>query len=102
VPRLSLSGTSRPASISSRRNQPRPKNKFAKRGKFSGVEKHRKTHHVSPANSPHIYHQKTTFCTPFLPKPPAKTPVIQPEEKILQNRSLRLDSGFFGEMTAAH
>jgi hypothetical protein len=49
VPGLSLSGTSRPASISSRRNQPRPKNKFAKRGKFSGVEKHRKTYHVSPA-----------------------------------------------------
>jgi hypothetical protein len=28
------------------------------------------------SNPPHIHHRKTTFCTPFLPKPPAKTPVI--------------------------
>jgi hypothetical protein len=25
------------------------------------------------SNPPQIHHQKTTFCTPFLPKPPAKT-----------------------------
>src|ERR1700722_7535175 len=25
------------------------------------------------SNPPQINHQKTTFCTPFLPKPPAKT-----------------------------
>jgi hypothetical protein len=37
------------------------------------------------SNPPQIHHQKTTFCTPFLPKPPAKTPVIQPK-KILQKR----------------
>src|SRR5229473_2380864 len=25
------------------------------------------------SNPPQIHHKKTTFCTPFLPKPPAKT-----------------------------
>jgi hypothetical protein len=25
------------------------------------------------SNPPQIHHQKTMFCTPFLPKPPAKT-----------------------------
>jgi len=35
------------------------------------------------SNPPQIHHQKTTFCTPFLPKPPAKTPVIQPRKKLL-------------------
>jgi hypothetical protein len=29
------------------------------------------------SNPPQIHHQKTTFCTPFLRKPPAKTLVIQ-------------------------
>jgi hypothetical protein len=40
------------------------------------------------SNPPQIHHQKTTFCTPFFPKPPAKTPVIQPEKKLLQKCSL--------------
>ncbi len=33
------------------------------------------------SNPPQIHHQKTTFCTPFLPKPPAKR-VNSPEKKI--------------------
>src|SRR6266851_7762583 len=33
------------------------------------------------SNPPQIHHQKTTFCTPFLPKPPQKR-VNQPREKI--------------------
>jgi hypothetical protein len=40
------------------------------------------------SNPPQIHHRKTTFCTPFLPKPPAKTPVTQPRKKLLQKRSL--------------
>jgi hypothetical protein len=32
------------------------------------------------SNPPQIHHQKTTFCTPLLPKPPAKTLVIQPKK----------------------
>src|ERR1700686_3581218 len=31
-------------------------------------------------NPPQIHHQKNTFCTPFLPKPPAQTLVIQPKK----------------------
>ncbi len=49
------------------------------------------------SNPPQIHHRKTTFCTPFLPKPPAKTPVIQPRKKLLQKRCLfGLGPGFFG------
>src|SRR6266851_5192032 len=49
------------------------------------------------SNPPQIHHQKTTFCTPFLPKPPAKTPVNQPRKKLLQKRSLfGLGPGFSG------
>src|SRR6266704_210407 len=33
------------------------------------------------SNPPQIHHRKTTFCTPFLPKPPQKR-VNQPREKI--------------------
>jgi hypothetical protein len=49
------------------------------------------------SNPPQIHHRKTTFCTPFLPKPPAKTPVIRARKKLLQNRPLfGLGPGFFG------
>jgi hypothetical protein len=47
----------------------------------------------SPAftsNPPRIHHRKTTFCTPFLPKPPAKTPVIQPRKKLLRFVGVRV------------
>jgi hypothetical protein len=33
------------------------------------------------SNPPQIHQRKTTFCTPFLPKPPAKMLVIQPRKK---------------------
>jgi hypothetical protein len=39
------------------------------------------------SNPPQIHHQKTTFCTPFLPKPPAKTGKPA-RKKLLQKRSL--------------
>jgi hypothetical protein len=32
------------------------------------------------SNPPQIHHQKTTFCIPFLPKPPAKTGKPAPEK----------------------
>jgi hypothetical protein len=49
------------------------------------------------SNPPQIHHRKTTFCTPLLPKPPAKTPVIQRRKKLVQKRSLfGLGPGFFG------
>jgi hypothetical protein len=49
------------------------------------------------SNPPQIHHQKTTFCTPFLPKPPAKTTAIHARKKILQKRpSSGWSSGFFG------
>jgi hypothetical protein len=34
------------------------------------------------SNPPQIHQRKTTFCTQFLQKPPAKTPVILPPKKI--------------------
>ena len=33
------------------------------------------------SNPPQIHDQKTTFCTPFLPKPPAKTQFSSLEKK---------------------
>jgi hypothetical protein len=49
------------------------------------------------SNPPQIHHRKTTFCTPFWPKPPAKMPVIQLRKKYCKNRSLfGLGPGFFG------
>jgi hypothetical protein len=38
---------------------------------------------------PQLHHQKTTFCTPFFPKPPAKTRVHQPG-KITANATVIL------------
>jgi len=32
------------------------------------------------SNPPQIHHQKTTFCTPFLPKPPTKRVKPAPEK----------------------
>jgi hypothetical protein len=32
------------------------------------------------SNPPQIHHQKTTFCTPFLPKPPAKRWLSSPKK----------------------
>jgi hypothetical protein len=32
------------------------------------------------SDPPRIHHRKTTFCTPFLPKPPAKTGKPAPEK----------------------
>jgi hypothetical protein len=49
------------------------------------------------SNPPQIYHRKTTFCTSFLPKPPAKTPVIPPRKKITAKAfPLQVGSGFSG------
>ena len=39
------------------------------------------------SDPPQIHQRKTTLCTPFSPKPPAKTPVIQPQ-KNTEKRSL--------------
>jgi hypothetical protein len=39
-------------------------------------------------NPPQIHHQKTTFCTPFLPKPPAKALVIQPKKNTAKTMGL--------------
>jgi hypothetical protein len=40
-------------------------------------------------NPPQIQHQKSTFCTACLPKPQAKTPVIQPRKKTAKAFLLR-------------
>jgi hypothetical protein len=40
------------------------------------------------SNPPQIHHQKTTFCTPFLPKPPAKTLIIQPKKNTAKTMGL--------------
>src|SRR5437899_10118800 len=32
------------------------------------------------SNPPQVHHQKTTFCTPLLPKPPAKRGLTAPEK----------------------
>jgi hypothetical protein len=48
------------------------------------------------SNPPQIHHQKTTFCTPFFPKPPAKTPVVQPEKNTEKRSPFGVGPGFFG------
>jgi hypothetical protein len=37
------------------------------------------------SNPPQIHHQKTTFCAPFMPKPPAKTSK-RAQKKLLLDR----------------
>jgi hypothetical protein len=49
------------------------KNKSRKSGMFFAPEKQPSTHQRFTSNPPQIHQRKTTFCTPFLPKPPAKT-----------------------------
>jgi hypothetical protein len=49
------------------------KNKSRKSGVFFEPEKRPSTHQHFTSNPPQIHQRKTTFCTPFLPKPPAKT-----------------------------
>jgi hypothetical protein len=38
------------------------------------------------SNPPQINHQKTTFCTPFLQKPPAKTQKTPPTKNYLKTQ----------------
>jgi hypothetical protein len=56
------------------------KNKSGESGKFSSP-KMTVNLPAFTSNPPRIHHQKTTFCTPFLTKPPAKTPVNQRQKK---------------------
>src|SRR5580704_8235635 len=42
-----------------------------------------------PRISPHIYHQRTTFCARFFANPPAKTHLYLRFKKIRQDSSLR-------------
>jgi hypothetical protein len=54
------------------------------------------------SNPPQIHHQKTTFCTPFLPKPPAKTGKPRQKKITAKASPLRVGSWLFrGEMTTA-
>jgi hypothetical protein len=59
-----------------------PKNKSEIRGIFSVRKKPPSTSH----DSPQIHHQKTTFCHPFPPKPPAKRRKL-PSKKITRPNS---------------
>jgi hypothetical protein len=55
------------------------------------------------SNPPQIHHQKTTFCTPFLPKPPAKTQVVHSEKNYC--KTIASQAGFWllpGDGEAAH
>ncbi|WP_433971793.1 hypothetical protein [Tunturiibacter lichenicola] len=52
-----------------------------------------KTPH-SPRISPQIHHQNTTFYTPFLPKPPAKTHIYQRRKK--RRKNIHLPDIFLG------
>jgi hypothetical protein len=61
------------------------KNKSGKNGKFSNLKKEPSTYQVSPAIHHKFTIEKPRLCTPFLPKPPAKTLVAQPK-KIVQKR----------------
>src|SRR5439155_16795926 len=63
---------------------------------FFEPEKRPSTYQHFTSNPPQIHQRKTTFCTPFLPKPPAKTGKPA-QKKLLQKRSLfGLGLGFFG------
>jgi hypothetical protein len=49
------------------------KNKSVKSGVFFPPKKPPSICTPFTSDPPQIHHQKTTFCTPFFPKPPAKT-----------------------------
>jgi hypothetical protein len=54
------------------------------------------------SNPPQIHHRKTTFCTPFLPKPPAKRRLSAPEKNYCKTvPSSGWVTAFSAEMTAA-
>jgi hypothetical protein len=55
-------------------------NKVEKVGVFFDAQKMPVNSPQLPRNSPQTDHQKTTFCSCFLRKPPAKTP-LSPQKK---------------------
>jgi hypothetical protein len=62
-----------------------PKNKPRIRGAFLAAKFIAAKPPSSPHKPPQIHHQNTTFCHPFLPKPPAKTPIHHAQKKSAQN-----------------